>query len=146
MYREAASEDRSILVVGVNGRVVGLELATGACRWVVDLSEVATRNEDVELAIHDGTVLACTSRGEQLVCIDYRTGAVLGRAPLPGKGRPTMLVDSGRILVGRNGRVQCFDMRGQPLWDQRLEQGLIVGGVALGLPGNVRQSDDTGSR
>lgn len=56
-----------------------------------------------------------------------------------------MLVDGGHVYVARGGEVTCFTTQGQVVWFNPFK-GKGTGSIALGLPGNVRQADDIGSK
>ncbi len=143
MYRRSAEEDRSILVVGLNGRVFGVDPATGAHVWEHALSSVPSG--EVELMIHGARVFA--SNGRKLACFEYPSGRPVGVVDIPGayKGRPTMLLENDRLLVATRGELSCYNMDGQLLWHDPFA-GKGVGSMSLGFPGNVRQADDIGSQ
>lgn len=142
MYRTTAAADRSILVTAFSGKVFGLHRATGAIAWS---AEIEPYGGEVELAVEGDVVIAC-SRG-RLAILDYLTGRSIAYVPLVGDHarRPTMVVDRGQIVVARNGEVACYATNGEAVWLQKFE-GMGFGSVALGLPGNVRQADDAGSK
>ena len=72
---------------------------------------------------------------------------VIKRVALVGANprRPIMVIDAGQIFVARNGEVACYTPAGDPVWVQPFS-GMGMGSVALGLPGVLRQADDSGSR
>jgi outer membrane protein assembly factor BamB len=142
MYRTPATENRSILVTAFSGKIFGLDRVSGAQRWAFEFDAHAG---EVELAIESGVVVACNFN--KLAFIDYATGAVLRIVNLVGEypRRPTMLVDQGQILIARNGEVACYALSGDALWLQPFT-GKGFGTIALGLPGNIRQADDAGSK
>jgi outer membrane protein assembly factor BamB len=81
---------------------------------------------------------------DRLVCLDYRTGAVVGEVPLGStQGRPTFVIDEGRIFVAASRTLECFTLDGRRLWSVSRE--VDYDGAALGFPGNVRQGDERGS-
>ncbi len=135
---QAESEDRSVLVVAFNRRVVGFEARTGQIRWE---TEIDTVFGPIELAIEPPHVYACDAK--HVFCLDYATGRVVGQVRLPAKyvDRPSMVVDGGLIFIAGAGEVMCLDTRGRTVWHDPLE-GRGAGRMALGLPGNVRQADD----
>lgn len=137
MYRQDAHPNRSTLVTAFAGKVFGLDRRTGATLWTHALDQ----NGVLEIAIHEGVVIVVT-RGT-LSFIDYATGRGLARVTLVGQwaGRPTMIVDDGHIYIGRHGELSCYKLTGQPVWNQPFP-GQGMGGMALGLPGNLRQADD----
>lgn len=138
MHRTSANE---ILVTAFNGRVFGVESATGRIRWEQNLEYPA----EVELAIEDGVVIAASPR--KLAFIDLASGHLHAVVGIPGDypGRPTMVVAGGFLYIGRDGSVTCMTTRGQPVWTQGFE-GKGLGSVALGFAGNLRQADDRGAK
>lgn len=142
MYRTSSDADRSILVSAFSGKIFGLSRATGEAAWS---AEIEPYGGEVELAIEGGVVIACTR--QRLAFFDYLTGRTIAIVPLVGEHsrRPTMVVDGGQILVGRNGEVACYATNGDAIWLQKFE-GMGFGSVALGVPGNVRQADDAGAK
>jgi outer membrane protein assembly factor BamB len=142
VYRKDASEDRSVLVVGLNRRVMGFDAHSGKPRWEHVLPQGSS---EVEIVVHEGRVYA--SSGYQLMCLGYPDGRLIDTIALPGtyKGRPTMLVEGDRLYVGLRGEICCFDLAGQLLWHDGLS-GKGVGSVSLGFPDNVRQADDRGTQ
>ncbi len=144
MFRESAAEDRSILVVAFNSRVFGVDPATGRRVWERALAYYAGLGE-VELLIHGARVFACN--GRSLMSLEYPTGRVVGEVTIPGsyRGRPTMLIEAGRLYVANRGELTCFNMDGQQLWHDGYS-GKGTGSMALGFPDNIRQADDAGSQ
>lgn len=148
MYRESAAEDRSILVTAFKGRVFGLDRTTGQLRWEVSLVVQAGGwmvEDETEIWITGGVVIAAST--SRLAFIAYADGRVLASKEIPGSypSRPTMLVDGQHIYIGRGGELSCFTTRGDLVWFQPF-QGKGLGSLAIGLPGNVRQADDAGSK
>ena len=141
MYRDA---ETAVLVIAFNGRIFGLDPATGQQRWAYDIGNDFARNE-VELLISTSRIYACD--GRSLVCLEYPSGRWLGSTPLPprGQGRPTMVLQGDRLYVATRGVVTCFDDGGKMVWHEPFG-GSGYGSVALGFPGNVRQADDAGTR
>lgn len=137
----SAPEDRSLLIACFAGKAFGLDRRTGAVRWRTELEGYGA----IELAVGGGWVVACTS--SHLHFVEYLTGRLASSVPHTVKRsmRPVMVIDEGQILVGLGGEVVAYSTSGEPLWSQPFKgEGIAV--VALGLPGNVRQADDTGAR
>jgi len=144
-YREGEAlveADRSTLVVGLGGNVVGLDRATGAVRWKNVLSGGGL--EEVFIALRYG-VLAVSAGGKGVYRLDYATGATLWRSETTAPGRATILVELDLIIVAKGGYLDTFGHDGLPRWSQPLE-GMGIGRVALALPGNIAQADDPGSQ
>ncbi len=140
-YRDSAAPDRSLLVIGLNGRIIGMDRNTGAHRFEYQLDGIG----EVELVVQDERIFAAS--GRKLYCFEYPTGVMLGTAELPSKfgGRHTMVIDNGFVYLATRGAVACFDENGRLLWSDPLP-GRGAGSVALGFPNNVRQADDVGGR
>jgi outer membrane protein assembly factor BamB len=136
MYRDAEETERSILVLGIHGVLIGLDRTNGTQRWEVRLGEYGV----VEIAIRRGVVYA--SAGRQLHRIVYLTGEVLGvtDTPIEIGTRPTISIDRDSIFLATGGEIVCLDLDGRVLWHNRLK-GRGYGTIALGFPGNVRQGD-----
>ena len=132
----------NILVSACMGRVRGIDSATGRLLWEVQLQEggalTAAIQEAMEIVVRDDVVLVAPSSTDELTCINYRSGALIGKVKV-GIGRKTMLVEDGRIFVGVSGNVKCLTFQGELLWEDHPEG--VRGCVAFGFPGNVRQAD-----
>lgn len=141
MHRDNTKEDRSILVVGIGGNVLGLDRATGEERWRVEVDpRFDGGTGTIELVVHRGRVIA-TGSTKDIVFIDYLTGEELARIQTSGgKGRASMLVDGDVLIVGKEGRIDCYTLDGDYRWENGLK-GLGYGELALGFPDNVRQAD-----
>ena len=124
----------------MDGHLLAMEVATGRLAWQHELAV----KDAVEMAIHEGRVYA-TSGGSVLSCFDYRTGTPIFEKQVPGvyRGRPTMLIQDGRLFLGSGGEVACFDLDGNVIWHEGLV-GRGIGNVALGVPGQVRPADESG--
>lgn len=142
-YRTNASApppDRSILVVGLAGKVLGLDRDTGAIAWISPLPEL-TRDE-VFIAVGYGVVVASADT-DSIVCLDYLTGELRWAQRTHSAGRATILIEPEQIVCAKAGYVDCYTPDGQRRWRQPLT-GHGVGRVALGYPGNVAQADERG--
>lgn len=142
MSQASTAQDRTILVVGFRGQVFGLERATGHVVWETPLGDRFA--DETEIWIGNDVVIAASRT--RLAFIAYETGQLYASIPLPGsyESRPTMLVDEEHVYIGRRGELSCFTTRGQPVWFNPFK-GKGLGSMAIGLPGNVRQADDTGT-
>ena len=144
VYREG-SEGRNILVAATGGWVRGRDRRTGERVWEVNVAHsggsFATYHEAIELIVREDVVLAAALMDKSLYCIEYQTGAVIGRVDLGTIGRKSILVDGNQIFVGCGREIRCYDLHGNSLWEDLGDKG--AGVVSLGLPGNVRQADQT---
>lgn len=147
MYRTSEGDDRSVLVVAGRGTVVGIDRATGRQLWAYDpkkpvlVGEIAmTGTVDLEI-VNDRVLVAFHGR---IVCLDYRTGAVVGEVVLGSEadGRVRMVVDGGRIFAAHGESVHCLTLSGNQVWSAHRGRNWDYDGVALGFPGNVRQGDE----
>lgn len=138
MYRVDAAPNRNVLVLGLRGRVIGKDRTSGATLWEYDMGT----QYDVELAVVDDRIFA--GAGREIFAIEYPSGRLIGRAPIPGSGgRCALLVDGQQLFIGVAGEINCFDWNGQLLWHDPMP-GRGTGSMALGFPGNVRQADQRG--
>ena len=143
-YRASAGApepDRSILVVGIHGKVLGLDRATGQIRWSNDLR--GGGYGEVFLAVGYGVVIA-SAVGAAIYCLDYLTGETRWSDSTQASGRATIVIEPDQIVCSKGGYVDCYTPDGTRLWQQPLS-GQGLGRVALGYPGNVAQADDKGS-
>lgn len=139
-YREGPpEEDRSILVVTLNGKVHGVDRQTGELRWTQGTNQWGGGRGEVFLAMAHGLVIA-SSYEDAIVSLDYTTGAITWSAHTHSSGRATILVERDVIICAKGGYLDCFAHGGKKLWTQPLT-GLGMGNVALGFPGNVAQAD-----
>ncbi len=137
MYRANADEDRSVVVFGLNGRIIALDVSTGSRKF-----EHQVGRGEVELLIEDERIYAVTA-DRRLYCFTYPSGRALGSTKLPGTyaSRPTMLMDSGRLFICSGGEVVCTNLDGGVLWHDPMT-GKGLGSMSIGLPGVTRQADD----
>jgi hypothetical protein len=96
----------------------------------------------MDLAFHGGRVFVGTR--DCIACIDYASGALVGKVPLPGMvRRPCFLLEGEQLYVVASDRVMCLTHGGDVVWQS--PHGLTLqSGPALGVPGNVRQGDEIG--
>jgi outer membrane protein assembly factor BamB len=143
-YRDApgpAEADRSVLVVGIDGYLVGIDRKTGEQRWENPLV-VGGAEGEVFIALRYGALVV--SAFDALVMrVDYLTGATLWERPTRDTGRATILVEPDLIVVGKGGYINAYDHNGRPLWFQEL-RGRGLGRLALAFPGNIAQADEAG--
>jgi outer membrane protein assembly factor BamB len=136
MYRDSSEEDRSILVAAFNGKVFGIDRATGQVRWKF----TGLTHGVIELAVGLGVVVACGM--QELAFIEMASGRSLRMVHLVGEyaSRPIMLIDGPHIFVARGGEIGCYTTGGDWLWSQPFT-GEGLGRMSLALPGNARQAD-----
>lgn len=142
-YREApapAEADRSILVVGIDGYLLGVDRTTGEQRWQNPL--IVGGDGEVFIALRYGALIV-SALDAVVLRIDYLTGATLWERPTREAGRATILVEPDLIIVGKGGYLNAYDHRGKPLWFQEL-RGRGLGRLSLAFPGNIAQADEAG--
>ncbi len=140
-----------VLVMAMGGSVFGVDATCGMVRWEHRINTNYSNLAGViELLVEDDIVLACGEYSNELYCISYPNGELIGKAKLgsPSHQRPVMLVDGDRIYISRLREVECFNRRGEPLWKQCFDQVPRANGqtAALAVPGKVRQTDDAGRK
>ena len=144
-YREGEAPlevDRSVLVVGIGGHVVGVSRQSGEILWKHGLPEGG--HGEVFIAFRYG-LLVVSADGARAFRLNYQTGETLWAVKTRASGRATILVEPDLVVVAKGGYVEAFDHDGRALWNQGLE-GYGLGRLALAFPGNVAQSDDFGTR
>jgi outer membrane protein assembly factor BamB len=144
-YREGEAPlevDRSVLVVGIGGHVVGVSRSNGEILWKHSLPEGG--HGEVFIAFRFG-LLVVSADGARAFRLDYRTGETVWAAATRASGRATILIEPDLVVVAKGGYADAFDHDGKPLWTQGLE-GYGHGRLALAFPGNVAQADDYGTR
>lgn len=146
VYRQADSAqaelERSILVVGVNGHVVGLSRSDGSVVWDNDLA--GGGYGPVYIALRYG-VLAASADGKALFRLDYATGQEIWAAETRARGRATILIEPDLITCAKGEFVHCFDHDGNERWRRKLPHyAPATASLSLAFPGNLAQSDESG--
>ncbi|WP_437737527.1 outer membrane protein assembly factor BamB family protein [Sorangium sp. So ce1335] len=136
-YRTTAA--KPVLVVAFLNQVFGVDPATGRVLW--EHKEDGLPNSSTALLVTPAAIYAATF--SRITCLRYPTGELLWQAKTAVQGRATLLLEGDRLFVARLGEIECFSLTGQSLWHNRFK-GKGMGPVALGVPDNVTQSDDTG--
>ncbi len=136
MYREAGS-NRSVLVVALNGRLVGFDAQTGE-RHFEHILGIGI----VEILVEAERIFAIAP-GRKLYAFSYPAGEPLWQSPLPTTfvSRPTLLREADRLYVSLGGELVCVNAEdGTVLWHDGM-RGMGTGSAALGFPRSVRQAD-----
>jgi len=133
MHRESP-QSSPLVVASFNGNIVAVQRRTGQVVWQWKHESLgATR-----LLMPPGRVVSAS--GDEIVCLAYATGALLWRTRVP-LFTDTVLLDGDELIFGEAGKVGCLDVNtGALLWHHPFD-GMGQGRVALGVPGNVTQSD-----
>ena len=142
-----AAEDRPILVVAGNGEVCGYDRRTGRQVWKHEvttkiLGMTARVHGAFDLQIQGGRVYV--AEREAIVCLDYLSGALIGRVKLASAStRVTFVIDGDHLYVVSGTTLECFTVSGERVWSTT-HRDIAASGFALGFPGNVRQGDERG--
>src|SRR5882757_875619 len=115
-YRNAPpimEPDRSMLVVGLNGHVYGVDRATGQLRWDNNLPGGGT--SEVAIAVGYGVVIA-SAHGPRIYCLDYLTGQERWHADTQARGRATILIEEDHIVVAKGGYLDAYAPDGTAQW------------------------------
>ena len=132
-YRESGPPP--VVVMTVGGKVLGVDASSGELRWEHDLEGSSATSLQVTMS----RVYVCSLT--TLVCLDYPSGAVRWKEKLGG--RATLILEGGRLYVATTyGELDCYSLDGLRLWHNPLK-GKGRGSVAVGVPGNVTQADES---
>jgi outer membrane protein assembly factor BamB len=134
---EPLQPDRSILIVGLAGRVYGIDRATGELRWTNVLGEQSLGY--VTIAVAYGVVVA-SPETPGIYCIEYLTGALRWQQRTQASGRATLLVEPEQIVCAKSGYIDAYAPDGRVVWHQPM-RGAGQASTSLGYPGNVAQAD-----
>lgn len=133
-----------LICVAFAGKLFGIDRDTGQLRWNVDFSEWSSPIVELQLAAE--RAFAFTT--QHFLIVNRRTGEVIKKVERKDETvgqRPMVLLDRDRFLIAAMGAVACYTVEGAFLWQQPFK-GKGFGDMAIGVPGNIRQADDRGSR
>ena len=137
-----ADDGASVFVVGIDGKVFGVDPATGRSLWVHDVGGWGP----VELAIGDDRVFAISVE-PKVTCIEYPGGRLLGSAKLP-RSEPggRLLIEGRQLYVAGAGEVTCVSEQGQVLWTEAFSENRHgrSSEIEMGFPHNIRHVDRSG--
>ncbi|AUX32111.1 MULTISPECIES: PQQ-binding-like beta-propeller repeat protein [Sorangium] len=133
-YRTTAAAP--VLVAAFLGQIFGVDPVTGRVLWE---HKQGAGYLSTALLITPAAIYAASMTN--VACLRYPTGELLWEAKTATHGRATLLLEGDRLFVAKQGEIECFSVTGQSLWHNRFK-GKGMGPVALGVPGNVAQSDD----
>jgi outer membrane protein assembly factor BamB len=140
-YREGEAiveSTRDILVVGLAGKVIGLDRRGGEIRWTRVLQSLG----GVFVALRHG-LLVVSGNASSVHRLDYLSGEVVWSKPTTANGRATILIETDVVIVAKGGYLDAFAHDGAPLWKQELK-GMGIDAATLALPGNIAQADTAG--
>ncbi|MCA9622796.1 MAG: PQQ-binding-like beta-propeller repeat protein [Myxococcales bacterium] len=126
-YRASAS-DQPLLIAAFNGRIFGLDPASGSIVWEFELPE---GRFPVHIAVADDRVFAAAL--DKLHCLDAKTGARQWDTALAFQGVSEVRVMGHALLVVSNGELECFSLTGEALWQNGFV-GKGWGVISLGGP------------
>lgn len=125
------------LVVGLGGRVLGIDPMTGAELWRNEMLHGGL--EYVAIAVFDECVVASASAA-RVFYIDRKTGETIWSEKTTGIGRASLIKEGSQIFICKGGHLDCFSETGNVLWSQDLRK-VGKSGAALGFTDNVVQAD-----
>ncbi|WP_437338605.1 outer membrane protein assembly factor BamB family protein [Sorangium sp. So ce394] len=134
-YRTTAAAP--VLVAAFLGQIFGVDPVTGRVVW--EHKQDGAGYTSTALLITPAAIYAASI--SNVACLRYPTGELLWEVKTATLGRATLLLEGDRLFVAKQGEIECFSLTGQSLWHNRFK-GKGMGPVALGVPGNVAQSDD----
>lgn len=118
MYRENSKSNSPIVVVGVDGWVLGLDADTGNRVWERQLGL-----QHVEVLVHHETVFAAPAAPDKLFVLSYLTGELLSTIDIPGLSidRPTLLLERSLLFLGKADTLTAVDVQlSQVRWQAQL--------------------------
>ena len=148
MYRADANEDTTLLLMAVNSTIIAFRRGDGMIAWqkafdAQFLGFDVRHLGPMDLVIHQGRVYV--GARDRIVCLDYKTGALLGQMMLPAPvRRPIFLLDGPHLYVAAADRVLCLDHAGHVVWQTPHGLNLSTTGPTLAIPGSVRHGDEVG--
>ncbi len=131
VFREGASS-AGMVIAAVGPHLVGADATDGTVLWKRTIGAVKDRSV-LLIALQHENVIA--GRGNDLVCINQRSGEIVWKTESP-VAMLTLLVDGERIFASYVGEVACFDAKGALVWHEALHGGegrmsLAAGGVVV---------------
>jgi outer membrane protein assembly factor BamB len=132
MYRDSPQEDRSLLLVGHDRKIIALQRDTGKVAWT--FKDPRAYDYFVDFAIAYGRVFIPV--GAAIVCLVYATGAVIGTTELPSSVVRLMMDDDRLFAIGSR-HVFAIDLDGRVLWQAENKLDVAISQPTMGFPGNV---------
>jgi outer membrane protein assembly factor BamB len=132
MYRTDAHENRSLLLLGYERKVVAVRRETGEVAWT--FQNDGAYPYYVDFVVCEGRVYAAA--GLYLVCLDYSTGRPLFSTQFQS---PILrvLLDERRLYAFGAGHVGCADLEGRLLWERSHQIQMASTGPTFGFPDNI---------
>lgn len=132
MYRENAAENRSLLLLGHDGRLRAIHRETGELAWTFSPEEAY--GYYVDFVILDGRVYLAA--GDTVVCLEYVTGRGIGFTKLPST-IVRLIADDGQLFAVGPEHVHRIDLSGNVAWSVPNSMQTDAKMATLGFPGNV---------
>jgi outer membrane protein assembly factor BamB len=142
----------AVLVAAFGGEVFGVRRDDGRVLWKYTFpprgdGRFASRSSGVLALLVTTDAVYAASYDGQVCCLRYPTGEKVWSVKTRITGRATLLLDAGRLFVGRKGDVECLALDGTVLWHTPFyakgdDPVNAAFGVALGVPGSVVQADE----
>ena len=132
MYRTDAHENRSLLLLGYERKVVAVRRETGEVAWT--FANDGAYRYYVDFAVWEGRVFVAA--GHYLVCLDYATGRPMFSTQFQSEIL-RVLLDDGRLYAFGEEHIGCVDPDGQLLWERSHSIHLESKSPTFGFPGNI---------
>jgi outer membrane protein assembly factor BamB len=132
MYRTDAHEDRSLLLSGYERKLIAYRRDNGEVAWV--FKDDGGYDFYVDFDVHGGRVFVAV--GNSIVCLDYKTGNVIGATPLPSDIL-RLIIDEERIYAFGSDHLYCVDLAGRLVWQRPQEIYTSSKMPTFGFPGNI---------
>lgn len=127
-----------LVVLSLNKRLVAMNAHTGQRVWEYETGALP----EGRLFVDQNIVVYAIGRG--LLCLDYMTGALRWKVPLPGSvgmGDERMIAFAGCVVVLGVAEAVCFNAQtGAQLWHDTFK-GYGMGSGAIAAPGVAAQVD-----
>jgi outer membrane protein assembly factor BamB len=132
MYRTDAHEDRSLLLLGHDRKIVAVRRDSGEVAWTFQYDEAY--GYYVDFAVTLGRVYVAA--GPYLACLDYKTGrphfSTQFKSPIL-----RVLLDDQQLFAFGDKHIGCVDLDGRLLWEQPHEIHMDAKAPTFGFPGNI---------
>jgi len=132
-YRE---QESTHCIVSAGRTVSAVDLATGAALWTN--SDFGNAAAGAMIVTPERVILAGWN---QIGAIDARTGRTVWTSKITAYGRPALLREGDRLLVGGGGVVECFAIDGRLLWRLAPDK---ANSVAIAIGDRVAYDDREG--
>lgn len=125
-----------VVMAAIGPHLVGADASNGKQLWKRIIGSLRDKSVLLIALQHDRII---AGRGNDLLCIDQRSGEIVWKVETP-VAVLSLLVDGERIFVSYVGEVACFDAKGALLWHEALHGG--QGRMYLAAGGAIVQGVD----